>query len=192
MVNLILQEDPEARRRNLRLRTYAVVCLNEECGLLEWVNNTNCVRQLVAQAHAYWPDTFPPLVLQKMFGEINAIQDQFQLDLEGLVKRYHEVALDRYKPCFHRWFLEVFADPTQWLEARSTFTRSTAVWAAVGHIVGLGDRHTENILIDVTNGECVHVDFDCLFDKVTHAFILSLTFSLTYLLTHSLTYSFTH
>jgi serine/threonine-protein kinase ATR len=35
----------------------------------------------------------------------------------------------------------------------------------VGHVVGLGDRHTENILLDLTNGECVHVDFDCLFDK---------------------------
>jgi hypothetical protein len=38
-------------------------------------------------------------------------------------------------------------------------------WSGVGHVIGLGDRHTENILLDVTNGECVHVDFDCLFDK---------------------------
>ena len=35
----------------------------------------------------------------------------------------------------------------------------------IGHIVGLGDRHSENILIDTTTGECVHVDFDCIFDK---------------------------
>ncbi len=35
----------------------------------------------------------------------------------------------------------------------------------VGHVVGLGDRHGENILLDNTTGECVHVDFDCLFDK---------------------------
>lgn len=35
----------------------------------------------------------------------------------------------------------------------------------VGYIVGLGDRHGENILFDVTNGDCVHVDFDCLFEK---------------------------
>lgn len=35
----------------------------------------------------------------------------------------------------------------------------------MGFIVGLGDRHTENILVDVTSGECIHVDFDCLFDK---------------------------
>lgn len=31
--------------------------------------------------------------------------------------------------------------------------------------MGLGDRHGENILIDQLNGEVVHVDFDCLFDK---------------------------
>ena len=35
----------------------------------------------------------------------------------------------------------------------------------VGHIVGLGDRHGENILLDTTNGDVVHVDFCMLFDK---------------------------
>ena len=35
----------------------------------------------------------------------------------------------------------------------------------VGHIVGLGDRHGENILFDSCTGDCVHVDFSCLFDK---------------------------
>ena len=36
----------------------------------------------------------------------------------------------------------------------------------VGHIVGLGDRHGENILLDATTGDCVHVDFAFLFDRV--------------------------
>jgi serine/threonine-protein kinase ATR len=35
----------------------------------------------------------------------------------------------------------------------------------VGYIVGLGDRHGENILFDSTTGECLHVDFNCLFNK---------------------------
>lgn len=29
----------------------------------------------------------------------------------------------------------------------------------------LGDRHGENILLDETNGDTAHVDFNCLFDK---------------------------
>ena len=34
-----------------------------------------------------------------------------------------------------------------------------------GHMLGLGDRHGENIMIDVVSGETVHVDFGCLFDR---------------------------
>jgi phosphatidylinositol kinase/protein kinase (PI-3 family) len=30
----------------------------------------------------------------------------------------------------------------------------------------LGDRHLENILIDQNSADVVHVDFNCLFDKV--------------------------
>ena len=40
-----------------------------------------------------------------------------------------------------------------------------AVWCMVGHMVGLGDRHGENILIDCSSGDVVHVDFSCIFDK---------------------------
>jgi len=36
----LLAADAEGRKRELRLRTYNVTCLNEECGLMEWVNNT--------------------------------------------------------------------------------------------------------------------------------------------------------
>lgn len=36
----------------------------------------------------------------------------------------------------------------------------------VGYILGLGDRHGENILFDSKCGDCVHVDFNCLFNRV--------------------------
>jgi serine/threonine-protein kinase ATR len=34
----------------------------------------------------------------------------------------------------------------------------------IGFILGLGDRHAENILISQKTGACLHVDFTCLFD----------------------------
>ena len=71
----------------------------------------------------------------------------------------------RHPPCFHRWFLENFPDPTAWLDARCLFSRSAAVWSATGHIMGLGDRHGENVLVLEDTAEIMHVDFDCLFDK---------------------------
>jgi serine/threonine-protein kinase ATR len=36
----------------------------------------------------------------------------------------------------------------------------------VGYVLGLGDRHSENILLEATTGAVVHVDFNCLFEKV--------------------------
>lgn len=43
--------------------------------------------------------------------------------------------------------------------------RSQALWCMLGYVVGLGDRHGENILLEIDSGRVVHVDFDCLFGK---------------------------
>ncbi len=166
VVNRLLLADPEGARRNMRLRTFAVVCLNEECGILEWVNHTDCIRTLINQAHSCWPDAYPNMSYRDIYHNFVEVQTRGEEDLGAMLQGYRSImAAYEYRPCFHKWFVERFSDPTEWLEARHMFTRSAAVWSGVGHVIGLGDRHTENILIDQTNGECVHVDFDCLFDK---------------------------
>ena len=35
----------------------------------------------------------------------------------------------------------------------------------VGHIIGLGDRHLGNILIDFNTGEIAHIDYNACFEK---------------------------
>ena len=35
-----------------------------------------------------------------------------------------------------------------WFERRTNFTRSLAVMSMVGYILGLGDRHPSNLLLD--------------------------------------------
>jgi len=80
-------------------------------------------------------------------------QVKYEHDLDKLVEKYRELSLENYRPCFHRWFIEHFSDPNAWLTARTLFTRSCAVWSVIGYVIGLGDRHTENILLDVTTGK---------------------------------------
>ena len=46
----------------------------------------------------------------------------------------------------------------------------------------LGDRHCENILLDLNNGDAVHVDFNCLFEKVVNSSINRLSINLWRLL----------
>ena len=62
--------------------------------------------------------------------------------------------------------MDEFPGPTAWLESRMKYSRTLAVMSFVGYVLGLGDRHSENILLDATTGAIVHVDFNCLFEKV--------------------------
>lgn len=166
VVNRLFQKDSQARRRKLRLRTYAVVCLNEECGLLEWVENTEGFRSCIQQVYAQQGQN---ISLRSGLKTYRVLLENLQKDrkhtAEQKLRMYRQRVLQAFPPMFHYWFLNRFSDPSRWLNARTLFTRSAAVWSMVGHIVGLGDRHAENLLLDVTCGECVHVDFDCIFDK---------------------------
>ncbi|TDH68610.1 hypothetical protein CCR75_000959 [Bremia lactucae] len=168
MLNKLLQKNREGRKRKLRLRTYAVVCLNEESGLMEWVRHTKAMRQLIGQIHKTERGYIQPVRLTNEFKEkYLGMQKKYADNPRAMAQFYCRkiLSMPAFTPRFHQWFYNNFADPTAWFEARLMFSRSAAVWSMVGHIVGLGDRHGENILIDCTNGECVHVDFDCLFDK---------------------------
>lgn len=49
-----------------------------------------------------------------------------------------------------------------WLDRRTNYTQSLAVMSMVGYILGLGDRHTANLMLERQSGKIVHIDFgDC-------------------------------
>lgn len=54
-------------------------------------------------------------------------------------------------------------------ESRNAFIRTSAVMSMIGFVVGLGDRHGENILLDSSCGDVVHVDLNCIFYHVSCA-----------------------
>jgi len=53
----------------------------------------------------------------------------------------------KFQPVFHHFFHENFPDPSQWFDRRLAYTRSVAANSITGYIVGLGDRHLQNILV---------------------------------------------
>uniref|UniRef100_A0A8C2HF54 Serine/threonine-protein kinase ATR n=1 Tax=Cyprinus carpio TaxID=7962 RepID=A0A8C2HF54_CYPCA len=158
LINKSLRKDAESRRRDLHIRTYAVIPLNEECGIIEWVNNTAGLRHILTKLYKEKGIYVSGTELRKLILPKTA---SFQEKL----KLHKDVLCARHPPVFHEWFLRTFPDPTSWYNSRSAYCRSTAVMSMVGYILGLGDRHGENILFDSLTGECVHVDFNCLFNK---------------------------
>uniref|UniRef100_A0A673CHI9 Serine/threonine-protein kinase ATR n=1 Tax=Sphaeramia orbicularis TaxID=375764 RepID=A0A673CHI9_9TELE len=158
LINKCLRKDAESRRRELHIRTYAVIPLNEECGIIEWVNNTGGLRHILTKLYKERGIYLSGKELRKLILPKTA-------PFEEKLRIHKEVLCARHPPVFYEWFLRTFPDPTSWYSSRSAYCRSTAVMSMVGYILGLGDRHGENILFDSFTGECVHVDFNCLFNK---------------------------
>ncbi len=162
MINRLLVKDTESRRRNLYIRTFSVIPLNENNGMVQWVNDTSVLRNILNELYSrnYGPELIKTSKIQEIFTA--------QLRPRGnmnLLEVYEKVLRAKFPPIFHKWFLEKFSTPADWVAAVNRYTRTMAVWSMVGYVVGLGDRHAENMLFDGTNGDCVHVDFACLFNK---------------------------
>ncbi|CAJ1375486.1 unnamed protein product [Effrenium voratum] len=154
MVNQLLAKSPDANRRNLAVRTFQVVILSEKCGLIEWVPNTKGLRNVIDEL---WKSRKTPRQ------GLNEIKDLFDRS-KDLYETFTRQVLPRHPPILHRWFMQC-GDPSVWFARRMLFSQSQALWCMLGYLLGLGDRHCENILIDTESGRMVHVDFDCLFGK---------------------------
>ncbi|XP_073033978.1 serine/threonine-protein kinase ATR isoform X1 [Primulina eburnea] len=160
MINRLLCKCPESRRRKLYIRTFSVIPLTEDCGMVEWVPYTRGLRHILQDIYI----SCGKFDRQKTNPQIKRVYDQFQgkMPEDEMLKTK---VLPMFPPVFHKWFRNTFSEPAAWFRARIAYAHTAAVWSMVGHIVGLGDRHGENILFDSTTGDCVHVDFSCLFDK---------------------------
>jgi len=84
------------------------------------------------------------------------------------------------------WLKSVSSE--HWLERRATYTRSLAVNSMVGHILGLGDRHPSNLMLERNTGKVVHIDFGDCFEVAMHRekFPEKIPFRLTRMLTHAM------
>lgn len=157
VIQKFIRRDPEAVQRLLQIRTYAVIALNEDHGLCEWVKNTRPLRDILVK-------TYTGRNIPMAYGEVKTRLEQ-ALASDNPALSFERHVLSMFPPTFHDWFVEKFSNPSQWFSARLSYSRTLAVMSMVGFVLGLGDRHGENILFDETTGDAVHVDFNCLFEK---------------------------
>ncbi|CAH8470311.1 unnamed protein product [Dicrocoelium dendriticum] len=74
-----------------------------------------------------------------------------------------------------------------WWHASRTFARSAGLMSIIGYLVGLGDRHLDNLLVDLTTGHLIHIDYNVCFDKGRTLRVAErVPFRLTRILRHAL------
>ena len=158
-VSELLQTNRSTRQRDLSIRTYKVVPLTSSAGVIEFVSNTVPLHGYLVPAHSkYHPEDKEATKCRK---EINDAQNK---GVTERIKAFRSV-LSKFHPVMRYFFFERFKDPDEWFMRRLAYTRSTAATSILGHILGLGDRHGHNILLDNISGEVVHIDLGVAFES---------------------------
>ncbi|XBJ11536.1 hypothetical protein VPH35_016223 [Triticum aestivum] len=160
LVNMFLQNHRDTSERRLRIRTYNVVPFTPSAGVVEWVNRTVPLGDYlldsnrIGGAHARYGT-----------GDWTFLQCREHLACEKDKRKAFFKICDNFRPVMHHFFIERFLQPADWFQSRLAYTRSVAASSMVGYIVGLGDRHSMNILIDEDTAEVVHIDLGVAFEQ---------------------------
>eukprot|EP00798_Chlamydomonas_sp_ICE-L_P015053 gene15053-21130_t len=164
LVNDLLVQDRETSKRGLRMVTYKCVPFSPGAGLIEWVENTIPLADYLlgsnrnGGAHARYGKTADMSFMRAIEKMKEAVPGADQ-------RRAFDEVCSRFTPVLHHFFLETFREPAQWFEQRIAYTRSVAVSSMAGYIIGLGDRHSGNLLLDCSTAQVVHIDLGIAFEQ---------------------------
>lgn len=168
MINRLLLANRDARKRNLTIENYSVIPLAEDMGVIEFVQDVATMKSVIHDQQKKTGNVpHDRKVFMKLDEAQKVVKAKYSSELhamDALVSLFENICQE-FPPVLNQWFIDQFSDPAVWYLARKGFTTTAAVMSIVGYIIGLGDRHCENILFFKKNGSVLHIDFDCLFDK---------------------------
>ncbi|EDW88237.2 LOW QUALITY PROTEIN: uncharacterized protein Dyak_GE18612 [Drosophila yakuba] len=158
LVNTLLLDDPDTFRRNLAIQRYAVIPLSTNSGLIGWVPHCDTLHTLIRD----YRDKKKVPLNQEHRTMLNFAPDYDHLTLMQKVEVF-EHALGQTQGDDLAKLLWLKSPSSElWFERRNNYTRSLAVMSMVGYILGLGDRHPSNLMLDRMSGKILHIDFgDC-------------------------------
>ncbi|KAM7482555.1 hypothetical protein LguiB_007138 [Lonicera macranthoides] len=189
-INGFLHSCPATRGQSLGIRYYSVTPISGRAGLIQWVDNVISIysvfkswqtrvqlAQLSALGAGNPKNSVPPPVPRPsdmFYGKIiPALKEKgikrviSRRDWPHEVKR--KVLLDLMKEAPKQLLHQELWCASEGFKAFSSklkrYSGTVAAMSIVGHILGLGDRHLDNILMDFCSGDIVHIDYNVCFDK---------------------------
>ncbi len=166
LVNALLARDRRTNNHDLNIQRYTITPLSHNAGVVGWVPHCDTLHSLIRD---YRAQKRVPLNMENR-QMLKLAQDYELLTVMQKVEIFSE-ALDRTTGKGNDiqevlWIKSTNSE--EWLDRRTKFTRSIAVMSMVGYILGLGDRHPSNLLLDQISGRVLHIDFGDCFEVAMH------------------------
>lgn len=178
-----------------RAKHYSVIPLGPRSGLISWVDGMTPIFALYKkwqQRQASNPkkekavatpnstatiNTTPPIILRP--------SEMFYRKLTPLLAKHNLKTTDNRKEWPLSVLKEVLAELTaetprdllakelwcystnaaEWRQVIRNYSQSIAVMSVIGYVIGLGDRHLDNVMVDLSTGEILHIDYNVCFEK---------------------------
>ncbi|EXJ80982.1 FKBP12-rapamycin complex-associated protein [Capronia epimyces CBS 606.96] len=164
LVNTLLTNDTECFKRHLSIQRFPAIPLSQNSGLLGWVPNSDTLHNLVKE----YRESRRILLNIEHRIMLQMAPDYDNLTLMQKVEVFGYAMDNTTGKDLYRVLWLKSKSSEAWLDRRTNYTRSLAVMSMVGYILGLGDRHPSNLMLDRITGKIIHIDFGDCFEVAMH------------------------
>eukprot|EP00756_Hemistasia_phaeocysticola_P003197 Hpha_TRINITY_DN12120_c0_g1::TRINITY_DN12120_c0_g1_i1::g.82064::m.82064/K07203/MTOR, FRAP, TOR; serine/threonine-protein kinase mTOR len=149
---------------DLTIEQYPVVPLSNDAGLIGWLENADTLHSLISD---YRDQQGVSLSAESKLMQQHAPGNYDNLNMMQKVEALEFALANTEGDDLGRILWLKAGNAEVWLERRTAYTRSLATMSMVGYILGLGDRHPSNLMMQST-GKVAHIDFGDCFEVAMH------------------------
>ncbi|KAJ7174943.1 phosphatidylinositol 3-kinase [Mycena crocata] len=184
LVNTLLSVDTNSFKRQLHIQRCPIIPLAPNVGLIGAMQESDTLHELVRD----YRHSIKLLLNIEYRLMLQMAPDYENLPLLQKIEVFEYAMENTSGQDLYKILWLKSTNSEHWLERRASYTRSLAVASMVGHILGLGDRHPSNFMIERKTGKIVHIDFGDCFEVAMHRdkFPEKVPFRLTRMLTHAM------
>lgn len=184
LCNTLLSHDSESYKRHLNIQRYPAIPLSQSSGLLGWVPNSDTLHVLIRE----YRESRKILLNIEHRIMLQMAPDYDNLTLMQKVEVFGYALDNTTGQDLYRVLWLKSKSSESWLDRRTNYTRSLGVMSIVGYILGLGDRHPSNLMLDRITGKIIHIDFGDCFEVAMHRdkYPERVPFRLTRMLTYAM------
>ncbi|KAI8575271.1 hypothetical protein K450DRAFT_262519 [Umbelopsis ramanniana AG] len=189
-VNNLVEGDMNGCEAGMKARVFAVIPISDHSGMIQWVQDASPLFALYKRWQQRENAAMIMTAAEKQVPEkhstvITRPTEMFMEKISSALKREGlPVTASRRKwpkEVLKNVFLELESETPNdllskevwcnsttaqdWWRRACSLGRSMAVMSVIGYIIGLGDRHLDNTMVDFGSGEVVHIDFNVCFEK---------------------------
>ncbi|XP_055874578.1 DNA-dependent protein kinase catalytic subunit-like [Biomphalaria glabrata] len=184
MMNKVMNSDWACKQRKLQLKTYQVVSMTPRVGLIEWMRDTCPLKNFLYNAltederkfldsergpSKVYNQWICKLVNKAQYGHWQKIFDEVYIkyNYTETIKQFRllegTVPWDLSRRALH----SMSSSPEAFHVLKSAMIKSHAVICICQYLLGIGDRHLSNFMVDLKTGQLIGIDFGHAFGSAT-------------------------